>query len=67
MAGKTASYNLQKTRYFCGEAKRLLDYFGVAVQELLVLHEEQFLAVVRGDNCIPASCLTAGFFKVCTQ
>ena len=33
----------------CPEQRRLLDAFGVAVQELLLLHEQQFLAIVAGD------------------
>ena len=36
--------------YFCDEARRLMDVFGVAVQELMQLHEQQFLAVVDGDQ-----------------
>jgi hypothetical protein len=34
---------------FCREQRRLLDAFGEAVQGLLLLHEQQFLAVVAGD------------------
>ena len=33
----------------CTEQRRLLDLFGEAVQALLLLHEQQFLAVVAGD------------------
>ena len=33
----------------CTEQRRLLDAFGEAVQELLLLHEQQFLAIVAGD------------------
>lgn len=33
----------------CEEHNRLLDEFGEVVQELLRLHEQQFLAVVEGD------------------
>jgi two-component system, chemotaxis family, response regulator Rcp1 len=33
----------------CGEHIRLMNEFGVAVRELLVLHEQQFLAIVEGD------------------
>jgi hypothetical protein len=42
---------LQRKRQsiFCGEAKRLLDAFGEAVQELMMLHEQQFLAVISND------------------
>jgi CheY-like chemotaxis protein len=34
----------------CGEHNRLLDEFGMAVRELLALHEQQFLAIVDGDD-----------------
>jgi len=34
----------------CETAKRLLDAFGEAVKAVLVLHEEQFLAIVAGDS-----------------
>jgi hypothetical protein len=33
----------------CSQQRRLLDMFGEAVQELLLLHEQQFLAIVAGD------------------
>jgi hypothetical protein len=33
----------------CAEQRRLLDMFGEAVQELMLLHEQQFLAIVAGD------------------
>ena len=33
----------------CTHQRRLLDMFGEAVQELLLLHEQQFLAIVAGD------------------
>ena len=33
----------------CTEQRRLLDAFGEAVQELLLLHEQQFLAIVASD------------------
>jgi len=33
----------------CATAKNLLDRFGEAVQELLLLHEQQFIAVVSND------------------
>ena len=35
---------------FCEGSRRLLDAFGEAVQELLLLHEQQFLAIVAGDS-----------------
>jgi hypothetical protein len=37
------------TKPGCEEHNRLLDEFGVAVRELLSLHEQQFLAIVEGD------------------
>jgi len=33
----------------CTDQRRLLDAFGEAVHELLLLHEQQFLAIVAGD------------------
>jgi hypothetical protein len=33
----------------CTHQRRLLDMFGEAVQELLLLHEQQFLAIVAGE------------------
>ena len=35
---------------FCKESRNLLDAFGEAVQELLLLHEQQFQATVAGDS-----------------
>jgi two-component system, chemotaxis family, response regulator Rcp1 len=41
-----------KTAEECEEHKRLLNEFGLAVRELLVLHEQQFQAIVeRDDEC----------------
>ena len=40
----------RERQYYCEEAKRLLDAFGQAVQELVLLHEQQFRAVVEGDQ-----------------
>ena len=37
----------------CAEARRLLDLFGEMVQQLVMLHEQQFLAVVEGDEGAP--------------
>ena len=34
---------------YCAENQRLLDEFGLAVQELMLLNEQQFVAVVNGD------------------
>lgn len=38
-----------ETGFACAEARRFLDQFGEAVQELVALHEQQFQAVVQGD------------------
>jgi hypothetical protein len=34
----------------CNEAQRLLEAFGETVQELVKLHEQQFLAILDGDS-----------------
>jgi hypothetical protein len=34
---------------FCEESRRLLEVFGETVQQLILLHEQQFLAIVNGD------------------
>jgi hypothetical protein len=34
----------------CETAKRLLDEFGEAVQRVLVLHEQQFIAIMGGES-----------------
>jgi hypothetical protein len=34
----------------CEEHNRLLDEFGVAVQELLELHQQQYRAIVDGES-----------------
>jgi hypothetical protein len=34
---------------YCRESRELLDAFGEAVQELVLLHEQQFQATVSGD------------------
>jgi hypothetical protein len=34
---------------FCEEGRRFLDAFAETVQELTLLHEQQFLAIVNGD------------------
>ena len=34
---------------YCEESRQLLESFGEAVQRLLILHEQQFLAIVDGD------------------
>ncbi|MFN0104035.1 MAG: response regulator [Bryobacteraceae bacterium] len=43
----------QSRRSECEEHNRLLDGFGAAVQELLSLHEQLFLAIVEGDTESP--------------
>jgi hypothetical protein len=48
LGGKGAGPSRQPARY-CETAKQLLDAFGQAVQQVLVLHEQQFLAIVEGD------------------
>jgi hypothetical protein len=48
-AGISSRRHLSESRYFCADGRRLLELFGSAVQELLLLHEQQFLAVVDGD------------------
>jgi hypothetical protein len=35
---------------YCGEAQRCLEAFAEAVQELMQLHEQQFLAILEGDR-----------------
>src|SRR5205809_7414613 len=39
-----------KPKLYCVEAKRLLDAFGEAIQELVTLHQAQFHAMVEGDS-----------------
>ena len=34
---------------FCHEAKHLLEHFAETVQELVLLHQQQFVAVIGGD------------------
>ena len=34
----------------CETAKHLLEAFGEAVQSVLLLHEQQFVAIVEGDS-----------------
>jgi hypothetical protein len=35
---------------YCQEKQRLLEAFGETVQELTLLHEQQFLAIIEGDS-----------------
>jgi len=44
----TRSESKERT-ILCKEGLRLLDAFGVAIRELLLLHEQQFMAVLEGD------------------
>ena len=46
----TPSVGTTKRTSGCEEHDSLLDAFGVAVHEVLKLHEQQFLAIVDGDN-----------------
>jgi hypothetical protein len=39
----------QERGIYCEQRRLLLDVFGSAVQELVKLHEQQFLSVVEGD------------------
>jgi hypothetical protein len=39
----------QERGSYCEHGKQLLDAFGLAVQDLVKLHEQQFLSVVEGD------------------
>lgn len=48
-AGPQATKPVPARHAGCEEYRRLLDEFGAAVQELLLLHEHQFLAIVQGD------------------
>ena len=41
---------VERKRSGCEEHNRLLDEFGAAVQDLLSLHEQQFLAIVNDDT-----------------
>jgi hypothetical protein len=48
LGGKGARPSRQSVPY-CETAKQLLDTFGQTVQQVLILHEQQFLAIVEGD------------------
>ena len=48
--GKKAGRPSPQSTHYCDAAKRLLDAFGREVQELMALHELQFLAIVEGDS-----------------
>jgi hypothetical protein len=49
MSGKGTAVKMSTKVGICEEGRGLLDLFGEAVQALLVLHEQQFLAIVNGD------------------
>jgi len=36
--------------YYCEESQRLLEAFGNTVHELMLLHEQQFLAITSGER-----------------
>ena len=38
------------TKLWCAEYRRLLDEFGIAVRELIELHEQQFRAIIEDDT-----------------
>jgi hypothetical protein len=46
----TESRARNSSTYYCAEAQALLDAFGEAVRELVVLLEMQFQSVVEGDE-----------------
>jgi hypothetical protein len=48
--GNQANEPSQQSAGHCETAKRLLDEFGHAVKQVLVLQEQQFLAIVEGDK-----------------
>ncbi len=48
--GSKAHGNSQGSVAECKTAARLLDAFGQAVQEVLILQEEQFVAIKHGDT-----------------
>src|SRR5260221_10589890 len=39
--------------HYCPESERLLEAFGQTVQELTILHEQQFIAVLNGEADFP--------------
>jgi len=50
MDPNTTSTNEKTKRSLeCAEARRLLDMYGEAVQEVLLLHDQQFHSIVEGD------------------
>jgi len=48
--GNQARRKSRDTDEICETAKLLLDGFGQAVQQVLALHEQQFLAILEGDT-----------------
>jgi hypothetical protein len=47
--GDLPSKSSSKTLIYCEEGRELLEAFGANVHELILLHEQQFLAVTNGD------------------
>jgi len=43
------SNSSQGSIIYCEESRRLLEAFGTKVHQLVLLHEQQFLAVTAGD------------------
>ena len=40
------------SKYFCSEAEGFLNGFAACVEELVVLHEQQFVAITQGDPAL---------------
>ena len=47
--GDLAPKSSSKALFYCEEGRRLLEAFGTKVHELVLLHEQQFLAIMTGD------------------
>ena len=47
--GNLAPKSAPKPLIYCEEGRRLLEAFGTHVHELVLLHEQQFLAITNGD------------------
>ena len=45
----TENAKRQKTIAYCAENQRLMEEFGQVVQELILLHEQQFISILDGD------------------
>jgi hypothetical protein len=48
--GDLAPKSSPKTLFYCEEGRRLLEAFGSTVQELVILHEQQFFAITHNDS-----------------